>query len=366
MRVFWRSVLVVLVAVLVWVSQSLVLAVVLGVVGRWVLLGVGPRHCLLRAWWVVLLVGLPFCPSGVSGGPAALLAEGCWVLVLSVFLCCVRLWCGRCSRFGVLCVFVELVLVAVVVVCVVRARVCVRCVGGAFGCLSSPVQAWVGGSVGVGGLCVVVSLPPWLWGLGVVPCHSWLGSVCGGVFPRRPLCVPFPPPSFSLPRCLARCSPGALSGSGWVGGGGVLDAGSGPFPWFFLFGGDDACTPRQGVALLYGASIFTRSVEMDLLRSQVLQPFPTPGSGTLWVTGESLRDRRVSCLPQWTVCPSCSPSLSPNPQYVRWGVLLVTPVGHPSRPVPARAADQRSRAYPTLLRVLRWGPYGHRGGASNA
>ena len=41
---------------------------------------------------------------------------------------------------------------------------------------------------------------------------------------------------------------------------------------------------------------------------------------------------------------------------------MVRPIGHPPRPVPPRAADQRSRAYPTLLRLLRWGRYGHRGG----
>ena len=52
----------------------------------------------------------------------------------------------------------------------------------------------------------------------------------------------------------------------------------------------------------------------------------------------------------------------PEPQYVPWGVLLVRPICHPPRPVPPRAADQRSRVYPTLLRVLRWGRYGHRGG----
>ena len=110
-------------ALLVWVSQSLVLGVGFGMIGDWVLLGVGPRHSWLRPWSVVLPVGLPFCPSGVSGGPAALLAEGCWVFW--VFLCSVRFWCGRCSRFCVLCVFVGLVLVAAVVVCVVCARVCV-------------------------------------------------------------------------------------------------------------------------------------------------------------------------------------------------------------------------------------------------
>ena len=70
---------------------------------------------------------------------------------------------------------------------------------------------------------------------------------------------------------------------------------------------------------------------MDLFRSQVLQPFPTPGSGTLWVAGESLRDRRVSCLPRWTVCPTSSPSLGPNRSTCRgecsWSGPLVTPPG---------------------------------------
>ena len=61
--------------------------------------------------------------------------------------------------------------------------------------------------------------------------------------------------------------------------------------------------------------------------------------------------------------PYPQPLAGPEPQYVPWGVLLVRPIGHPPRPVPPRAADQRSRAYPTLLRVLRWGRYGHRGGA---
>ena len=71
---------------------------------------------------------------------------------------------------------------------------------------------------------------------------------------------------------------------------------------------------------------------------------------------------RVSCLPRWTRVPYPQPLAGPEPQYVPWGVLLVRPIGHPPRPVPRRAADQRSRAYPTLLRVLRWGRYGHRGG----
>ena len=70
---------------------------------------------------------------------------------------------------------------------------------------------------------------------------------------------------------------------------------------------------------------------MDPLRSQVLQPFPTPGSGTLWVAGESLRDRRVSCLPRWTECPTRSPLLGPNRGTCRgecsWSGPLVTPPG---------------------------------------
>ena len=60
--------------------------------------------------------------------------------------------------------------------------------------------------------------------------------------------------------------------------------------------------------------------------------------------------------------PYQQPLAGPEPQYVLWGVLLVRPMGHIPRPVPPRAADQRSWAYPTLLLVLRWGPYGHRGG----
>ena len=118
---------------------------------------------------------------------------------------------------------------------------------------------------------------------------------------------------------------------GRVGGGGAPDAGSGPSPREFPHGGADACTPRQGVTLLYGPSICTRSVQMDLRRIQVRRPFPTPGSGTLWVSGESLRDRHVSCLPRWTVCPTRSPSQDTNRSTCRgecsWSGPLATPPG---------------------------------------
>ena len=127
----------------------------------------------------------------------------------------------------------------------------------------------------------------------------------------------------------ARLLSGLLPGR--VGGGGAPDAGSGPSLREFPHGGADACTPRQGVTLLYGPSICTRTVQMDLRRSQVRRPFPTPGSGTLWVSGESLRDRHVSCLPQWTVCPTRSPSQDTNRSTCRgecsWSGPLATPPG---------------------------------------
>ena len=129
------------------------------------------------------------------------------------------------------------------------------------------------------------------------------------------------------PGCWRACCQARLGG----GGGGAPDAGSGPSLREFPHGGADACTPRQGVTLLYGPSICTRSVQMDLRRNQVRRPFPTPGSGTLWVSGESLRDRHVSCLPRWTVCPTRSPSQDTNRSTCRgecsWSGPLATPPG---------------------------------------
>ena len=135
-------------------------------------------------------------------------------------------------------------------------------------------------------------------------------------------CVPWPNPVVG----------GLIARQGLAGGGGGgADAGSGPSLREFPHGGADACTPRQGVTLLYGPSICTRSVQMDLRRSQVRWPFPTPGSGTLWVSGESLRDRHVSCLPRWTVCPTRSPSQDTNRSTCRgecsWSGPLATPPG---------------------------------------
>ena len=127
------------------------------------------------------------------------------------------------------------------------------------------------------------------------------------------------------PGCWRACCQAGL------GGGGAPNAGSGPSLREFPHGGADACTPRQGVTLLYGPSICTRSVQMDLRRNQVRRPFPTLGSGTLWVFGESLRDRHVSCLARWTVCPTRSPSQDTNRSTCRgecsWSGPLATPPG---------------------------------------
>ena len=268
-------------------------------------------------------MGPPLCPSGVSGRPAAPLAGGCWVLVLWVCVCCVsgaggacalvcgvRLW-GSCRWRLWWCVLCA------------SAGVCAVC----WWCVWVPVLAFLGWvwrlCVGVGAVCrgpspvsaVWFSAPPG-WGLLVV-CPPAAPFAC-------------PPPSVPFPCRLGRCSPGAMPGPSrlwWVGGGPCRRLGS--LPLVFPLGGGDACTPRQGVTLLYGPSICTRPVQMDLLRSQVLQPFPTPGSGTLWVAGESLRDRRVSRLPRWTVCPTRSPSLSPNRSTCRGECSLSGPLVAP-------------------------------------
>ena len=110
-------------------------------------------------------------------------------------------------------------------VCCVHARACVRCVGGAFGCLSSHFLAWFGGSVWVWGLCVVALLPSRL--CGSPPPLAW---VCWW-------CVPPPPPLCALPPLsLFRVAGGGVSTGAvpgpsrlwWVGGGPCRRLGSLP------------------------------------------------------------------------------------------------------------------------------------------
>ena len=271
------------------------------------------------------LVGPPLRPCGFWQPCSPPGGGGCWVPVVWVCVCCVcgaggacalvcgvRLW-GSCRWRLWGCVLCA------------RSGVCAVC----WWCVWVPVLAYLG----------LVWRPCLVWGLCVVPpppvSAVWFPAPPGwGLLVVCPLAVPFacPTPSVSFPCRLGRRFPCVLPGPSrlwWVGGGPCRRLGS--LPLVFPRGGADACTPRQGVTLLYGPSICTRSVQMDLLRSQVLQPFPTPGSGTLWVAGESLRDRRVSCLPRWTVCPTRSPWLGPNRSTCRgecsWSGPLVTPPG---------------------------------------
>ena len=86
-------------------------------------------------------------------------------------------------------------------------------------------------------------------------------------------CRFFGSPSFSLcPRPRPAAPPWCpVWGCVVCGGGGVVcvgvDASIGPRPPAFPLVGADVCTPRWGVTLLYGPSICTRFVQVDLRRS---------------------------------------------------------------------------------------------------
>ena len=90
------------------------------------------------------LVGPPLCPSGVSGGPAAPLAGGVAGFLLFGFVCVAFVVRAALAFWCVVCVCGARVGGGCGGVCCVHAR---ACVGGAFGCLSSPFWAWFGGSV---------------------------------------------------------------------------------------------------------------------------------------------------------------------------------------------------------------------------
>ena len=192
-----------------------------------VLLGVAVRHSWLRAWWVLL------CVLAASGGPAVPLA-GCWVPVVWVCVCCVcgaggacalvcgvRLW-GSCRWRLWGCVLCA------------RSGVCAVC----WWCVGAPALAFAG----------VVWRPCLVWGLCVVPPPlSWL---CGSPPPLAGVCwwcVPLLSP-LRVPSsfCLFSVSLGAVSCPGLPGcgvWGGVLVAGSGPFPWCFPVGGPVLALP---------------------------------------------------------------------------------------------------------------------------
>ena len=261
------------------------------------------------------LGGPPLRPSGFwrpcsPPGGGGLLGSCC------LGLCVLRVWCGRRLRFGVWCALVGLVSVAVAGVCVVctLGRVCgvlvVR-----LGACPRLCGRGLAALFGVGAVC---RAPP--------PVSAvWFPAPLGwGLLVVCPLAVPFacPPPSVSFPCGLGRCRARAFPVV--VCGGGSLSPARVPSPGVSPWGGRCLHSPS-------GCNSVVRMPSMDLFRSQVLQPFPTPGSGTLWVAGESLRDRRVSCLPRWTVCPTRSPSLGPNRSTCRgecsWSGPLVTPPG---------------------------------------
>ena len=257
------------------------------------------------------LVGPPLRPSGFwrpCSPPGGLLGSCC------LGLCVLRVWCGRRLCFGVWCALVGLVSVAVVGVCVVctLGRVCgvlvVR-----WGACPRLCGRSLAALFGVGAVCrapppvSAVWFPaPLGWGLLVV------------FSPCCPLCVC--PPLFRVAWGGVVPGPSRL----WCVGGGSLSPARVPSPGVSPWGSRCLHSPS-------GCNSVVRMPSMDLFRSQVLQPFPTPGSGTLWVAGESSRDRRVSCLPRWTVCPTRSPSLGPNRSTCRgecsWSGPLVTPPG---------------------------------------
>ena len=200
--------------------------------------------------------------------------------------------------------------------------------------------------------------------------HPWLGSVGCSVPPPPRLRAP-PPLSFcrvawgAVPLVPCLGLPGlwwACGGAGWGGWEGSLTLARVPSPGVSPWGGRCLHSP-SGCNCVVRPSSCTRWVQMDLLCSQVLQPFPTPGSGTLWVAGEPLRDRRVSCLPRWTVCHTRSPSLGPHHSTCRgecsWSGPLVTnrgpltngPARFPPYCVCAGRADTVNAGAPKPLRL---------------
>ena len=98
-------------------------------------------------------------------------------------------------------------------------------------------------------------------------------------------------------------------------------------------------SPRVGRCLHSpsGCNSVVRAVHLYPLRTNGPASYPgtsalpNTGSGTLWVAGESLRDRHVSCLPRWTPCPTRSPSQDTNRSTCRgecsWSGPLATPPG---------------------------------------
>ena len=169
-------------------------------------------------------VGPPLCPSGVSGGPAAPLARGCWVVVLWVCVCCV---CGASGACALVC-GVPLwgscrwrLWWCVLCAC---AGVCALC----WSCVWVPVLAFLSLvwrlHVGVGAVCC-----------GPSPVSAvWFAALPGwGLLVVCPPAAPFacPPPSVPFPWCRAQAFPAV------VGGGGSLSLSRVPSPGVSPWGG---------------------------------------------------------------------------------------------------------------------------------
>ena len=253
--VVWCSVLV-LVAVLVWVSQLVVLG--FGVLG-WVLLGVGARHSWLRAWWVypcvlpVFLAALQLPWRGVAG----FLSFGfsCVVCVCGAggaraLVCHVRLW-GSCRRRLWRCVLCA------------RMGVCAVC----WWCIWVPVLAFLGS---VGRLCV---------GAGAV-CRSpspapAVGSGCGSPPPLAGVCLWWCVPPSPLLRAL---TPLSLCR---VARGGVPLVPCPAFPAVVGGGGGRSLTlarvPSPGVSPWGGRCLHSPSGCNSVVRAVHLYPLGTNG-----------------------------------------------------------------------------------------
>ena len=197
----------------------------------------GVTGCGSSALLAAGLVGPPLCPSGFWRPCSPPGGGGCWVPVVWVCLCCVcgaggacvlvcglRLW-GSCRWRLWVCVLCA------------RSGVCAVC----WWCVWVPVLAFLG----------VVWRPCLVWGSCVVPPR--LSRLCGSPPPLAGViwwCVPLPSPLRALPLLslfrvawggvsLVSC-PGLLGCGAW---GGVLVAGSGPFPWCFPVGGPMLALP---------------------------------------------------------------------------------------------------------------------------
>ena len=248
------------------------------------------------------LVGPPLRPSGFWR-PCSLPGGGGLLGSCCLGLCVLRVWCGRRLRFGVWCALVGLVSVAVVGVSVVctLGRVC-------------------------GVLVVRLGACPRLCGRGLAALFG-VGAVCRAPPPLSRLCGSPPPLAGVCWWCVTLLSPlrallllslfrvawgGVVPGPSrlWcVGGGPCRRLGS--LPLVFPRGGAGACTPRQGVTLLYGCRPWTCSVARYSSRSPHRGRVHCGSLGSPCGTGASL------------ACPYGRCALPAAPRWARTAVRAV-------------------------------------------